>query len=129
MEQQQVAPLPPPPLQQLQQHVGSSILATVLSNNIRCSKLVPSLAGLLNFLNQQRSMRAVKVFLDASITESTPDKVCAAGELQACCRRAAGVLQGYGLLSPAALNVEQHVLCLFCSAAAAAAAGADVIML
>jgi hypothetical protein len=86
MQQQQAPPPPPPPQQQQQQqqHGGSTVLATVLSKKVKCSKLVPWLTGLLEFVNKQRGMKSIKVFLDASITEKTPDRVSAAGICVSC---------------------------------------------
>jgi hypothetical protein len=75
MQQQQQ---PPPPQQQ--QHGGSTVLASVLRQKIVCRKLVPSLSGLLEYIKKERGMKNLKVFVDASITEKTPDRVSGARE-------------------------------------------------
>jgi hypothetical protein len=77
-QQQQVAPppppQPPPQQQQQQQHGGGSVVAAVLEKRVKCSKLVPSLAGLLEYVGKS-GFKNVKVFLDASITENKGSRV------------------------------------------------------
>lgn len=71
VQQEQPPPPPPPPQQQQQQqqqHHGGSVVAQVLQRRTKCSKLIPSLGGLLNHINS-KGLTGIKIFLDASIAE------------------------------------------------------------